>query len=321
MARAEEFSKFKSREEALSWFVKINSGEASDEDYKAHQAWLNARDQNIREYAKLDMVWSDLDVIEDPRNKSVRSDTALAGSTLISRRGFIVGGAIAASVAAIIAVTVVPAFLSNDYSTSVGEQRNITLADGSRIMLDADTALKLEFTESERRLRLVRGRAFFDVAKDKSRAFIVEAFGGSVTALGTRFTVHLWDEDVTVSVEESAVAVIAPNKESVDVSEKHTVSYDENNLTQVTVDNKGAGADWRNGKLLFEDQPLRQVVADINRYRSGVIYITDDTLFELRVSGIFDINNLDGVLDAIQYSLPVQTMQLTPYVILLRPAG
>ncbi len=164
---------------------------------------------------------------------------------------------------------------------------------------------------------MLNGRAFFNVAKDKGRTFIVEANGGKTTALGTRFTVHHWDEDVTVSVEEGTVAVLAPNSLNASVTMNQRVSYRENNLSSVRPYDEGAEAAWRNGKLLFEDQPLRQVVADINRYRPGIIYIVDPALNELRVSGIFDVNNVDSALDAIRYSLPVQIRQFTPYVVLL----
>ncbi len=320
MTRAEEFPEDKSRIEAASWFVKIKSGEASDEDYEAHQAWLDSQEQNRREYEELSTLWSSLDDVEDPREETIALEATLSGNASMSRRSFIAGGAIAASAAAVIAMNGISGILAGGYTTSVGEQRHVTLADGSHVMLDADTSLELAFSGVERRIRLLHGRAFFDVAKDVNRPFVVEASEGSVRALGTRFTVHCWDDDVTISVEESAVAVRAPNGEKADVRERQIVSYNSQRLTPVTLDIAGADEAWRNGKLLFEDQPLRQVIADLNRYRPGVIYITDSALFELRVSGIFDIKNLSNTLEAIGNSLPVKIKKLPFNVILLHPA-
>lgn len=317
MARAEEFSDCKSREEALSWFVKMNSGDVSVEDEEAHRSWLKTSEANRSEYAKLGAVWSNLDDVADPRNNYGPSNLEVIETNQISRRRFISVGAIAASLAVITTVALVSEFSTEQYSTSIGEQRNITLVDGSQIMMDAGTTLELKFTHNERRLHLLRGRAFFDVAKDKGRAFTVEANGGTATALGTRFTVHHWDEDVTVSVEEGTVAVFAPNSQNANVTMRQKVSYRENNLSAVRDYDEGTEAAWRNGKLLFEDQPLRQVVADLNRYRPGIIYIIDPALNKLRVSGLFEVNNVESALDAIRYSLPVQIKQFTPYVVLL----
>ncbi len=319
MTRAEEFTEDKSRIEAASWFVKIKSGDASDEDLQEHQAWLNAQEQNRREYAELSMLWSNLDDVEDPRDQFAPANLVTVDNSLLSRRRFIVGGAIAASAATFIAVKSVSGFLTEGYTTSIGEQRNITLADGSQVMMDADSSIELAFSESERRILLLRGRVFFDVAKDKNRPLIVEASEGSVKALGTRFTVHCRNDDVTVFVEESAVVINAPNGEKIEVRERESISYNSHTLSRVTIDATGIDKAWRNGKLIFEDQPLRQVIADLNRYRSGMIYITDSSLFELKVSGIFDINDLGNTLEAIGNSLPVKIKKMPFNVILLHP--
>lgn len=334
MARAKDILERKSREEALSWFVKINSGDATEAEHEAHRAWLAVHPQNRQEYAKLDVLWSDLDSIPDPREQPDTSldysQTNNAGRTtdlphpesfMMSRRGFVLGGAMTASAAGYVAINGLPNFLISDHTTGIGEQRDITLADGSGITLDADTAIDLKFTDAERRVRLLRGRAFFDVASDRSRPFVVEAAGGTATALGTRFTVHQWDGTVTVSVEESAVAVSVPNSSETKIGIGEYVSYGRDGLDAVGTIDANVDAAWRRGKLMFEDRPLRQVIADINRYRPGVIYITDNRLLDLRVSGIFDMAHPDDVLSVIQKSLPVQAIEMTRYLVLLRPVG
>lgn len=329
-ARAQENSDRKTREEALAWFSKINSGNATGAEHQEHRDWLAQHIRNRQEYEKLDGVWSDLANITDFRQEqdiypahTPKNKTVQMGAFAMSRRGFMAGSAMAASAAGIAVVNGVPDFLISDFATGIGERRDITLNDGTSATLDADTAIDVRYTDGERRLVLLRGRAFFDVASDIGRPFIVEAAGGTATALGTRFTVHQWDNTVTISVEESAVAVSSPSSNSDDtaIQAGQYVSYDRNGLHQVGKVDGVTDAAWRHGKLMFEDKPLRQVISDVNRYRSGIIYITDKRLVDLRVTGIFDTANPDVVIDTIQGSLPVQAVKITRYLVLLRPAG
>lgn len=206
-----------------------------------------------------------------------------------------------------------------DHATKTAEQRKLTLADGTRIEMDADTALDVDFTDARRMVRLSRGRAFFDVAKD-ARPFVVGATGGTVTALGTRFVVHEWSGSVTVSVEESAVSVAAPTGPTATVNAGEYMIYNEKQAGTVTATNVDTEFAWRRGKLIFEDCPLRQVLADVNRYRRGTIRVTDNRLLDMRVSGIFDIRNPGSVLDVIRTTLAVDAIELSPWFVILRPA-
>lgn len=317
MAQARNDRDRKPRDEALEWFARINSGGATEADRAGHAEWMAADPRNRAEYAKLGNIWSDLDRIPDPRTAPAAHLAAKRLST--SRRVFLAGGT-AALAAGIAAVAVNPPdFLTSDHFTGTAELRTITLTDGTIVELDADSAIALDFTATSRNVRLLRGRAFFDVAKDTGRPFSVLAAEGSATALGTRFTVHEWAGTVTVSVEESAVAVIAPDRSEAVVNAGEYVSYDAQRLGEVRAIDVDSEAAWRRGKLIFEDRPLRQVLADVNRYRSGIIRVTDGRLLDMRVSGIFDISNPDGVLDAIRNTLPVRTIELTRYLVILHP--
>ena len=305
------------RDAALAWFVRLQSGDATATDRAEHQRWLAEDPSHPREYAKLASLWSDLDGVADPRVRPVCLD-ARARSPL-RRRSFLVGGAMAAGVAGLAVHHMLPDWLS-DFSTGTGEQRTVSLSDGSVVNLDADTSITLAYDDQFRRIRLLHGRAFFDVAKDAARPFVVEAASGSTTALGTRFVVHEWADTVTVSVEESAVSVVAPDQTRVVIKAGENVSYARGGLGAIEGSDVDTATAWRRGKLIFEDRPLRQVIADVNRYRHGTIQVIDSGLLNLRVSGIFDVLQPDGVLDAITTGLPVRAIHLTRYLVLLRPA-
>ncbi|XSG81096.1 MAG: FecR family protein [Methyloligella sp. ZOD6] len=317
MGQSQDYLQSQAREEALAWFVRLSSGEATAQEHAAHAAWLDASAVNRQEYEKLSGLWHDVGRIPDPRQGS---RPAAVTSHMLSRRGLLTGGAMAAAAVGYVAVAGLPDFLLADYATGIGKVSRFTLPDGSKTDLDADSALKLDFTAKERRLHLLRGRAYFDVAKDQERPFTVVARSGSVTALGTRFVVHEWDDEVTVAVEENAVAIEGPGSQQAELRAGEYVSYGERGLGAVASGDTATESAWRRGKLIFEDRPLRQVIADVNRYRSGTILILDDDLLELRVSGIFDISNPDGVLHVITHTLPVNSYELTPFLVLLRAA-
>lgn len=303
----------------MAWFVRMQSGDATEPDVAGHAAWLAASPENRAAYAQVEALWNDLDRVADPRLRAVKALTA-APSTGMGRRAFLAGGASAAGLASYIALAGIPDFLASDYATGIGQQQDIVLADGSRMSLDADTAVAVDFTDRQRRIALLRGRAYFDVAKDGLRPFIVDAAHGATTALGTRFSVHEWDGTVTVAVEESAVAVAAPDGNMARLQVGQNVSYGRDGMSEVGGIDISSEIAWRRGKLIFEDRPLRQVIADVNRYRSGTIQITDRRLNDLRVSGIFDVRKPEGVLDAIGAALPVRLIRLTDYIVLVRPA-
>ncbi|MFK4826175.1 FecR family protein [Paenochrobactrum sp. BZR 588] len=306
-----------SRDEALAWFVTINSGNVSEAERAEHATWLAQSPENASEYQSLGSIWTDLDAMGDPRQKQVTYRPALKKTA--SRRAFLAGGAaLAASSAAIFVIQ--PDFLTSDYATGTGEMRSIILADGSHVDLDADSAIAVDYSNNTRLIKLLRGRAFFDVAKDTNRPFTVQAAGGSVTALGTRFVVHEWANEVTVWVEESAVSVIAPDQSKRIVQASQLTIFNSAGFGLFDTVDANIEAAWKRGKLIFEDRPLRQVLADVNRYRRGIIRATDSKLLDMRVSGIFDINHPDGVLDVIRNTLPIRSRELTPYLVFLSPA-
>lgn len=303
------------RDEALAWFVRMNSGDASEIDRARHASWLAADPRHGREYAKLGGIWSDLDAVRDPR-----SITPMPPVTRGISRRMVLSGSIAAGLAGgYVALNGLLDFLQSDEYTGTGETRRAMLEDGSTVDLDADTAFALEFDNQVRGIHLQRGRAFFDVAADP-RPFRVRAEGGIITALGTRFSVHLWDGSTTIAVEEHAVTVQSTGLDEVRVEEGERISF--GNGAPGTVEPFDAYIEtaWLRGKLIFEDRPLRQVLADVNRYRSGTIQVTSDRLLDMRVSGIFDISNPDGVLEAIENTLPVRSTHVTRYLVVLRPA-
>lgn len=210
----------------------------------------------------------------------------------------------------------------SDYITGTGEQRQLSLEDGSRVILNTDTAVAMDWSATARRLRLLHGEAVFHVAADASRPFEVEANGTLVRALGTVFDVAVHGaEGITVVVQEHAISVRplgAPLEFATTVAEGQQLRYrDDGARTAPESADLGTATAWQRGKLIWKEQPLEQVVEELNRYRPGKILIAGSGLAQLRVSGVFALDDADGTLDAVEQALGLRSTRLSPWLVLL----
>jgi transmembrane sensor len=206
-----------------------------------------------------------------------------------------------------------------DYYTVVGEVRSITLADGTRVDLNTDSAIVVRYSQAERRIRLLRGEAFFDVSRNPKRPFVVDASSLTATALGTQYGVRaaLGDSFGDVQVEQGGVEVISSRDQIVLEAGGVARLTAPGHLASTTADVANETA-WRSGKLVFSGQPLRDVLATLERYRYGRIVVLDSTAAEQRVSGIFDLNDTDQALRALEENLPVSVTHLTGLMVVVR---
>jgi transmembrane sensor len=180
----------------------------------------------------------------------------------------------------------------------------VTLSDGSRILLDADSALGIAISGHERRIRLLRGAAFFQVTHIGT-PFVVEAANGEARVLGTEFDVSLKeDRAVTVTLARGSVEVgIIGNGRDVILKPGESVDYGSAGLSpvkQTVVEDEMA---WHDGRFIFNNARLSDVLAQIERYRDGRIVILRSKLSDLRVSGNIGLDDTDKALAAVQSSV------------------
>lgn len=304
------------REEALAWFVRMNSGDATPADDARFGVWLAADPAHHREYEKLGGLWTELDALPDPRPS--RRGAAHRG---LSRRRLFLGGATVAGIAAVaVPLSGLTTALAADFRTGTGERKTVTASDGTHIELDAGTAIAENYTPTLRRLRLIEGRAAFAVADEADRPFEVVCEEGACRTGRAGFVVHRRVSDVVVAVEVGEVRVVAGGVGSAELSVGQHVAYGAAGLGAVERMAGDAETAWRRGKLVFHDRPLNDVVADLNRYRQGRIVIADRSLAALRLDGIFDTARPDAALEAMIKTLPIRALRLTDYLIVLRHA-
>ncbi len=311
-------------EEALRWLVVLNDADATDEDRRAFDAWLGGDPNRRAAWDQARQVWSRLDTLTPALRVARRPRSAPATDADGGRRGRMSRRHwMAAAAAGVVLVaggfTVGGPALFADARTGVGERRTVWLADGSSVELGSASALSVSYDASARLLTLHEGEAFFTVAADANRPFIVVAADGRSVALGTAFNVKRAGDAVIVTVAEHAVAVSSAGGASLTVSEGQQLRYGAGGVGRVTPADPSLAQAWRRDRLVFHDSPLIDVVADLERFRHGRILITDDRIAGLPVTAVINTRNTDAALAAIADALPVRVRRVTDFLVLLSP--
>ncbi len=304
-------------EEALRWFVLLRE-EAAEADRQAFAAWLARGPAHEAAWRRAHHVWSHADRLE-PMLRRQRPASTVAPS----RRSWLKA---AAGIAVVVGAGTGAYVLSDpacfsDHSTGIGERRAVTLADGSVVELASASAISVSYAGTIRQVTLHEGEAFFTVAPDAAKPFVVVAGTGRTRALGTAFDVKRAGSMVTVAVTEHAVQVSLDDGASAQVAERQQVAYGPAGLAPVGPADPDAVGAWRRDRLVFQDAPLESVIAELNRYRHGRILITDGRLRALPVTAVFDTRQTDAALQTIGQALPVRIRKLTDMLVLLSARG
>lgn len=309
-------------DQAIDWVIRLHAGTVTEEEAAQAEAWQNRSPSHRKAFAEAEQLWLDM-------GEAVRMPVAQAALRQCAqphRRAFRPRLAAAAGLLAVASMLWIFEFSDrwrSDYYTVAGEQRTLTLTDGSRVQLDTDTALSVAFNDTGRRITLLRGRALFAVAKDPRRPFEVAADAAVVMALGTVFEVLRDTHDTRITVEEHAVGVkglhakdYAPANR-IAAGQQARYSAERGLSPPIAIDVKQLSA-WRRGKLIFKNRPLVEVIAELDRYYPGRMLIIGGGLQTLRVTGVFPATDAAAALDMIADILPVKLMRVTPWLTLLR---
>lgn len=309
---------------ASDWAARAAAGPLTDAERQRLDGWMGEDPRRGVAFAEARRAWALMgEVARDPG--ALRRDIVPAKPP--RRRAWRPLAALAASLAILVAGSILwfgdpRLLLAADHRTAPGERSTVTLADGSTVTLGPATALAIKYSDTERRLELLAGVAYFTAAPmrgNERRPFIVEAANGTVRALGTQFAVDRLASSVEVVVAEHdvAVALADSTRREIVLAPGQALRYADAGLGPVRQVNVGMATAWQRGRLIFDQMPLGDVVAELNRYRRGRIVITDDALAARSVSGVFDTAKPDDVLATITRELGVRTASLPPMITLL----
>ena len=330
---------------ARKWYLKLEDKTDGDQDIDQFEEWVNANPAHRDAFNDVVDFWSHIDAMPEIQamretGGSFQEDTPLpaedenvirfetAKNTAGPKSGWqkwLIAASVLIACAFIINsyITTLP---EGTYQTATGEQQTLNLADGSTIYLNTHSKVRINFTDSSRRIQLLDGEARFDVAKDKKKPFIVETPRGEIRAVGTSFNVYDREDMVEVLVFEGTVSV--NNKKRTQANTLKPVLVTSGKRIAIFDDNMGVARPakelelsqknaWREGKLICRGQKLSDVIQEISRYTNKKIFIADDAINDMRIGGVFDLNDLASLFHAIEDTFPVRVIYFTPYVAVL----
>lgn len=301
------------RDEAAGWYAKLNNTTISTETLRAFREWRNGDQRCAEAYQEIDAFWRRAAKIEhDPEIQRAigealaREKKGLRRLPRVGPRG--VAGAVLALALGLGAVAAWPLVVGRVYQTETGEQRFVLLYDGSRVRLDADSRIRVKLTSGRRTLELVSGRAFFDVARDPSRPFVVTAGPDSVRALGTRFSVERAAAGAEVTLVEGKIVVESDREKT---PRTWTLSPGERIQTAgarpaIQSVDAAAATSWTRGQLTFSRRTLAEAAAEVNRYSSRKVILDDPALASRQISGVFDAGDTDAFVGVVTELYGVQ---------------
>jgi transmembrane sensor len=317
------------QEQAAVWAARLDAPDCSDEDRQRFNAWRQM-DANERAYAATQRV-DQLIPYFAKRNRGLLALAERAMARDTSRKQDVIGWirrtapwAAAVSLAVALSIIVINPVIRSRfplqsapavvYTTGAGEIATVHLADGSTVHIDAGSRLDVMITDHERSVRLFNGRAYFEVVHEPSRPFVIEAAGGRIADVGTRFQVESLSQRtdlVAVTLTEGAVDVSAPgtepkslHTEHLSVGEQLRYSVTANSWLRSQVD-PAVATSWARGRLVFRDTPLADAIGEVNKYGGQKIHLADPALAKLAISGTFVLGDNKAFVETVAATFPI----------------
>lgn len=309
--------------------------ELGAEERRERDAWRAADPRHERTWQELSRTWGDIAALEGladlaPPPPEAEADRAPMHSSLARfGRHPMAWAAMAAVLVAVVAISLLLRPLAPErYETRLAETRLITLPDGSQVTLAPASTLEVRFADAQRRVALTRGEAFFEVVHDASRPFTVEAGQSRVRVLGTKFDVNFTDQSVRVAVLQGRVEVANPGGDGAPLratrlraGERTEVQFAAAAAAPAAPGpsrEMSAGASrpappspapspgaWREGRLVYDNVRLADLVSDVNRYYAPGVTMRDPAIGGLRVTAAFKVSEIPAFISALDGVIPV----------------
>lgn len=322
--------------QASTWQAKLSSDFFNAEQQSEFDHWLTQSEENLNAWQEVNRFWLQLDGLSE-ENKNFLDDTLEETATVHVeidiepvasqiKATFLTGWnfsrlltGLAASVLLMFSVfyTQMPQYFA-DYYTAPGELRTFVLRDGSQITMNSDTAISVDYTKGQRNIVLHQGEAYFVAADDSARPFVVQTSAGRVRALGTEFDIKARDEEIRVTVFEHSVRVLLNSGVVMNsLPQGQQLVFNETSFSSQNAANLLRTESWRKQRIIFQDKPLSEVVAELSYYRAGGIFILDSKTKVLSITGVFDTHDTNIALATIEQSLPVTVHKVTEKLVFI----
>jgi transmembrane sensor len=304
----------RSNQETLEWFARLRDTPVKLKTQTAFALWCKENPTNRPAYDQIAAFWeSELFtravLIDEGRLKRVirnkyryLSVMAVAATLLVGVWGALSSGWVER--------------LKADNYTVVGKQLTMVFADGSSAVLDTDTAIAVDYSDQGRGVRLLSGRAFFRVRPDALRAFIVHTDNGNIRVVGTCFTVNT-ETTVPLDVQQGTVVYKSNNGKEFTVAAGKRLSTATGIPTLLPLEHPEDAFVWTEGRLVFRNRPLAEVIAEIDRYQPGTIFIGNRKLAATRVTGNYKLNDSVQIVESLAQATGASVSRLSDYLTIL----
>lgn len=303
---------------ANAWYHRLQGDNITQADLDAFRHWCAQSPEHEAAWEDVQMFASDIRLALAQTPPEPKHNTLARTSGL--RRPLVALGGLGLAMACLtILSTGWSDWLQADYRAAQGEQKTITLADGSFATLSPSTALKVLPNTHGRGLALLHGEAWFSVRHDSAHPFYILAGKGRVTDVGTRFDIRSMNGQTEVAVEEGRVDVAygPPPPDHAQLTAGQQITYGASGLGGVqSIDPDEIGA-WRKGNLVFRQKPLTDVIAELNRYRQTTLVLASFRARSRPVSGTFVIGQEDTALNALHEAFGLRILHFSRYLTIL----
>jgi len=289
--------------EAALWLARLRADDRSAEDERAFRAWLTADPRHAAAFESVNNVWDSVGALSrDLRNGKVELESSF------NRRALLMGG-VGLAVAAGGTVAFMQSAAAEVYKTDVGEQKHVTLKDGTGLFLDTDTKLVVDFTDNSRKVVLRYGRANFRVAPDAKRAFAVEVAQKFVIGTRSNFDIRRDGDNVSVLLIHG-LATVKNASADVDagrqLSDGERLSFTSGQAPKLDKPNLLPLLAWHTGQAIFENSALSDVVQEMNRYSTIKLEVDDARIARLKVSGVYRVGDNGNFARSLSRLLPIE---------------
>lgn len=311
--------------EASAWIARLQRPDVTEDDGLEFEAWLAVAPANRAAYKHALAIWQAFDACAGDVLAELDKDARRPAARSTNTRRWLVGAG-GFAVAAGLALAILPSALmqptSQTYVTGKGQHQRVALADGSIVDLNAETSLKVSFGPSGRRAVLGDGEAIFDVAHDEKRPFTVEASNRVVRVVGTQFDVKNRQGELTVTVARGKVqvrptAAVASGRAFL-LTPGQRLEVGQTGIERLKAVDPQEAFGWRVGRLVYRDQPLSDVVADLNRQFVDQIEIGDPELGKIPITGVIVLDDPASVTTRLSLMLPIRSVPSDRGLLLLR---
>lgn len=328
---------------AADWLVRLQGNDISLEEILAWQAWLNGSPQNARAFARMEElshmlrtlpapgVPSEKELARDDYNASVPLKVWKAPQRSLRPWMTVALAAMLAGIAFAFTLALWKRPAPTTFITAIGENRNVSLSDGSTIALGGDTRLEVALSNAVREVELARGEALFTVAKDARRPFKVRVGDATIVAVGTAFNVQRSSDRAVVLVTEGRVLVeplshflpvsvlqgLEPKLRAVRLSAGQQTTAASSGIEEPTqVADPSAATAWRTGRLAFRLQPLHYVIEDVNRYSLKPIVLEGEGIGTLLITGTVERDNITGWVNSLERAFDLQATEESDRIVI-----